>query len=160
MSAVEMRVMAQEIERKFLVVDESWRAMSRGPRRIRQGYITRGPTAVVRIRTFGERGFLTIKNAAAGLIRSEFEHEIPFAEAEELLRWACGGHLIEKTRHKIAWEGLDWVIDEFAGALSGLVLAEIELHYADQSVPLPPWVGREVTDDPTYGNSSLSLAPP
>ncbi len=65
--------------------------------------------------------------------------------------------MIEKTRHKIEWDGRDWVIDEFEGALQGLVLAELELYFADQEIDIPPWVGQEVTVDPDYRNERLSL---
>ena len=151
--------MAQEIERKFLVAGDEWRRQSKRPRRIRQGYIVRGPEVVVRVRVFGAHAYLTIKSTDPGLVRTEFEYEIPVAHAELLLAHACSGPLIEKTRHKLEWGGLDWVIDEFDGSLSGLVVAEIELHFVDQEIDIPPWAGREVTDDPEYRNERLSLQP-
>lgn len=152
--------MAQEIERKFLVSDDAWRDASRGSRRIRQGYICRGPEAVVRVRTIGARAFLTIKSTDPGLIRTEFEYEIPPEHAEQLLARTCSALLIEKTRHEIEWDGLDWVVDEFEGALAGLVMAEIELHFADQDIKVPSWAGQEVTDIPEYRNDRLSLRTP
>jgi adenylate cyclase len=149
--------MPQEIERKFLVESDEWRRHSKRPRPIRQGYIVRGPEVVVRVRIFGAHAYLTIKSTDPGRVRTEFEYEIPLEHAEALLAHACTGPVIEKTRHKLEWAGLDWVIDEFGGALSGLVLAEVELHFADQEIDIPPWAGKEVTDDPDYRNERLSL---
>ena len=150
--------MGTEIERKFLVIGDAWRAHSHTPQHLRQGYIGRGPDSIVRVRTMGARAFLTIKSAGAALVRAEYEYEIPAKDAEELLANACAGQWIEKTRHRIECDGLDWVIDEFEGPLKGLLLAEIELYYADQDIDLPVWVGREVTGVPGYSNEQLSLA--
>jgi adenylate cyclase len=153
-------VMGQEIERKFFVRDDTWRSASNAPRRVRQGYIGRGANSVVRVRTIGDRAFLTIKSADAGRVRSEYEYEIPLADADELLAQHCNGELIEKVRHRIDWDGLEWTIDEFEGRLAGLVLAEIELYATDQDIELPPWAGREVTEDAAYRNERLAVAAP
>lgn len=149
--------MAQEIERKFLVVGDDWRDARRSPQQVRQGYLTREANAVVRVRTIGALSFLTIKSTDPGIARTEFEYEIPLGEAEHLLKHACVGALIEKTRHKIEWDGPDWVIDEFEGADAGLVMAEIEPHATDQQIDLPPWAAEEVIDDPNYRNEHLSV---
>ena len=150
--------MGAEIERKFLVEGDSWGAHAHAPQRLRQGYIGRGPDAVVRVRTIGARAFLTIKSPGASLVRAEYEYAIPPKDAEELLANACAGQCIEKTRHRIEWDGLDWVIDEFNGPLEGLVLAEIELYATDQDIELPAWAGREVTGVAGYSNEQLALA--
>ena len=147
--------MPQEIERKFIVDGDEWRRHSKRPRAIRQGYIVTGPEVVVRVRVFGAHAYLTIKSTTPGRVRSEFEYEIPAPHAAELLDHMCVGQVIEKMRHSIEWAGIDWVVDEFGGALSGLVLAEVELHFADQEIALPPWAGKEVTDDPNYRNERL-----
>lgn len=152
--------MGQEIERKFLVANDTWRSVSHAPRRVRQGYVGRGPDAVVRVRMFGPRALLTIKSTNAGLVRSEYEYEIPAKDAEALLTHHCNGELIEKLRHTVEWDGLEWIVDEFEGRLSGLILAEIELYATDQDIDLPAWIGREVTDDPAYRNERLAIAAP
>jgi adenylate cyclase len=149
--------MGQEIERKYLVASDEWRGASRAAQRVRQGYLARGSDLVVRVRTIGARSFLTIKSTDQGLVRAEFEYEIPQQDAEHLLAGFCQGALIEKTRHSIAWDGLDWVIDEFEGAHAGLVLAEIELYAADQDIVVPPWAGEEVTNDLQYRNERLAM---
>lgn len=164
--------MAVEIERKFLVISDAWRA---GPPGVvmRQGYLTAGggAGATVRVRLIGSgdsaRGRITIKGpasrAAAGPggapVRDEFEYEIPGADADHMLRTLCAGRLVEKVRSERMYGGMTWEVDEFSGANAGLVIAEVELDHADQRVELPPWVGREVTDDPRYANSSLAVRP-
>lgn len=149
--------MGTEIERKFLVTGEGWRALAMGPgQRLRQGYLHAG-TPVVRVRLAGEAGFLTIKGPGL-LSRAEYEYPIPAAEAAELLRSLCPPPVIEKTRTRVRHDGLVWEVDEFAGQLAGLVLAEVELASPDQPFARPDWLGREVTEDARYQNAALSRA--
>ena len=148
--------MALEIERKFLVAGESWRTGADAGAAVRQGYLSRGESASVRVRIIGEAAFLTIKSAHAGAARSEFEYPIPPADAEQMLAHLCAAPLIEKRRHTIAVGGHIWTVDVFEGALAGLTLAEVELAHADETIAIPPWAGREVTDDPRYRNDALS----
>ena len=153
--------MSLEIERKFLVRNDSWKAGCRGSERLRQGYLSSDDAtnkAVIRIRQAGERSFVTIKGRG-GLTRPEFEYEIPLADAAILLRDLCLPTLIEKTRYEVDHAGMTWLVDEFAGAHSGLILAEIEIERPDQSIDLPSWVGEEVTENPIYRNSNLSAHP-
>ena len=149
--------MGTEIERKFLVADPSVVDGIAGTV-IRQGYLSRAPDRTVRVRRAGERAFVTVKGRNAGATRSEWEWEIPVADAEEMLE-ICEGPTIDKTRHIVEHDGRTWEVDVFAGANAGLVMAEIELEAADAAVTLPAWVGREVTDDPRYYNSSLAAHP-
>lgn len=143
-----------EIERKFLVETDSWRGDA-APTRIRQGYLATSPTLSVRIRRAGEAAFMTVKGGA-GVVRTEYEYTIPVGDADEMLDTLCARPLIEKRRHLVPVAGVQWEVDEFDGALAGLVLAELELDSADQPVELPDWVGREVTDDPRYLNANLA----
>ncbi|MFC3443282.1 CYTH domain-containing protein [Sphingobium rhizovicinum] len=146
-----------EIERKFLVVGDGWRQSADGGRALRQGYIVREGKVSVRIRLAGDRGWITLKSARAGMVRDEFEYEIAAGEAADMLDRLCSGPVIEKTRYKVPHGGWLWDVDVFAGAAAGLVLAEVELDAADARVDLPDWVGREVTDDPRYRNSAIGL---
>ncbi|MEW6254605.1 MAG: CYTH domain-containing protein [Pseudomonadota bacterium] len=150
--------MAVEIERKFLVVSDSWREGARG-RRFRQGYLCVAADATVRVRHAEDRAFLTVKGATSGMSRAEFEYQIPPADAEVMLRDHCLKPLIEKVRYEVSFAGKLWTIDVFEGENDGLIVAEIELEHGIEDVPLPPWVGEEVTDDPRYRNSSLISAP-
>jgi adenylate cyclase len=151
--------MALEIERKFLVKDESWRAASLGGQDILQGYLAWTERATVRVRVKGDRGFLTIKGVTLGVTRDEFEYEIPVADARAMLDGLITLPLIEKTRHRVHVGGHIWEVDVFAGANAGLVLAEIELTSEAEVFERPAWAGEEVSDDPRYRNSSLARHP-
>ena len=148
--------MPLEIERKFLVTGTAWR--SPDAQRLVQGYLSRDKARTVRVRIAGPLAFLTIKGATSGASRAEFEYPIPLADAEALLG-LCEGPLIDKIRHRVAFGGLLWEVDEFLGENAGLVVAEVELEREDQAVDLPPWVGEEVTHDPRYFNSNLASFP-
>lgn len=151
--------MAKEIERKFLVSGE-FRQDSPESYRIMQGYICADPDRTVRVRLRGDKGFLTIKgrSSADGLSRYEWEKEIPASEAVELMT-LCGSGVIDKTRYLVPFGRHTYEVDVFHGANEGLVLAEIELAEEQEAFEKPSWLGEEVTGDPRYYNSMLSLHP-
>lgn len=151
--------MPSEIERKFLLQDESWRAQARCSMRIRQGYIIGSAKASVRVRVSGDSAWLTVKSATEGVSRAEFNYEIPASDAEQLIDTLCARPLIEKTRHFVDHGGRCWEIDVFEGDNAGLVVAEVELASEDERFELPPWAGEEVSDDPRYYNASLVNLP-
>ncbi|HIJ64988.1 MAG TPA: CYTH domain-containing protein [Candidatus Hydrogenedentes bacterium] len=150
--------MGIEIERKFLVSGDSWRAGAAGVR-CRQGYLCVGPPVAVRVRIMGGAAHINVKKSTLELMRSEFEYPIPVEDAEEILAHLCDGVVIEKTRYTIPFGGLIWEVDAFEGVNQGLVVAEVELERAAQSFDKPPWVGEEVSGDPRYLNSHLSRRP-
>lgn len=150
--------MAKEIERKFLVKNDTWRGQDKG-KRYRQGYLNTAKERTVRARTAGDKGYLTIKGITVGASRSEYEYEIPVADANEMLDRLCERPLIEKTRYRVPHDGLVWEIDEFEGENSGLIVAEVELKDEHQSLTLPDWVDEEVTGDPRYFNANLVAKP-
>ena len=150
--------MGQEIERKFLVQGDAWRALGSGTR-YRQGYLSTVKERTVRVRTIDDQGFLTIKGVTVGARRAEYEYPIPVQDANELLDELCERPLIEKTRYKIQHAGLTWEVDEFAGENQGLIVAEVELSDEAQALQLPDWVGAEVTADPRYYNANLIAQP-
>lgn len=150
--------MPVEIERKFLVTGDGWRAGAVGEP-YRQGYLGRSGRATVRVRVAGRSAFLTVKGEKPGRVRAEFEYPIPVEDAEEMLRTLCGDAVIEKTRYEVVHAGRVWHVDEFGGANRGLVLAELELDHPDGAFERPDWVDREVTEDPRYRNSSLVETP-
>lgn len=151
-------MLAKEIERKFLVAGEDWRALARGTR-YRQGYLSTVKERTVRVRTIDDKGFLTIKGITVGATRSEYEYEIPAADADEMLDDLCEQPIIEKNRYEIPLAGVTWEVDEFLGVNDGLIVAEVELQSEDQSFPKPDWIGEEVTDDPKYFNANLIARP-
>jgi adenylate cyclase len=151
--------MALEIERKFLVVGEAWRSATVRTRPMRQFYLSRLGRASVRVRMEGDAlAWLTIKTAASGTTRSEFEYAVPVADARTMEAFAEGS-VIDKVRHVVPFAGLDWEIDVFAGDNAGLVIAEVELQSESHPLAMPPWAGEEVTHERRYYNASLVLAP-
>ncbi len=150
--------MAVEIEKKFLVLSDEYRYKAI-PVFYRQGYLSKEKERVVRVRIAGKKAFLTIKGKNKGIIRKEFEYEIPVRDATEMLDNLCLKSKIEKYRYKIEVNGFVWEVDEFLGENRGLVLAEIELPTAETLFVKPDWIGAEVSDDSRYYNSNLILHP-
>lgn len=153
--------MAKEVERKFLVRDERWRASARGPVAIRQFYLadTRGDRSLrVRLRD-GASATLTLKFGGPALIRDEFEYPLPLEDARALEAFAVG-RVIEKTRHLVVHGALVFEVDVFSGALAGLVIAELETAQEVPDAALPAWLGREVTGEAAYYNAALAFAAP
>ncbi|MEE4252124.1 MAG: CYTH domain-containing protein [Alcanivoracaceae bacterium] len=149
--------MATEIERKFLLSDTAFLNGLSG-QRICQGYLSHSPEAAVRVRIAGEQGFLTIKGGSTGISRAEFEYSIPLADADALLA-LCKHGKIEKTRYRVPSGSHVWEIDVFEGDNHGLVVAEIELTSEQEQFERPAWLGEEVSNDPRYFNSQLSIRP-
>ena len=144
---------AIEIERKFLVDKRKLRGLKFiSEEKISQGYLSRHPT--VRVRLTDERGYLTIKSSTRGISRQEFEYEIPIDDAKQLLAM-CGRNVLKKYRRKIFYGGHVWEIDFFAGKHAGLIVAEVELKSPNESIKLPDWITKEVSNDSRYFNSNL-----
>jgi len=150
--------MGEEIERKFLVDDMAWRASAEGVR-YRQGFLSTVPERTVRVRVAGPKAWITVKGRNVGARRTEFEYEVPSADAEQMLDTLCMRPLIEKVRYTLTFGLHSWEIDVFEGENAGLVIAEIELGSEDEAFEEPPWLGGEVTDDPRYFNSNLVANP-
>jgi adenylate cyclase len=150
--------MAQEIERKFRVANDDWRAMATSCSSLKQGYLSSSAEATVRVRLEDNLGTLTIKSKTKGITRNEFEYAIPAQEAKELLM-LCKGPLIEKIRYRILQENHTWEIDVFEGDNDGLIIAEIELTSEDDYFAKPQWLGEEVSGDSRYYNSNLATHP-
>lgn len=151
--------MAIEIERKFLIQGD-FRPYITKSTLITQGYLSSHPERTVRIRIKGERAFITIKGKSSdnGLSRYEWEKEISIHEAQELFP-LCEHYIIEKTRHIIPFSSFLFEVDEFSGANSGLIIAEIELPSEETFFKKPTWIGKEVTGDIRFYNSFLNKNP-
>ena len=152
--------MAQEIERKFLVKDDSYKALAYHSSRIAQGYICSMRGRTVRVRIRDDKGYLTIKGPsdASGLGRYEWEKEIPLHEAQELMK-LCEPGMIDKTRYLVRSGKHVFEVDEFYGENEGLTLAEVELSSADEAYEKPDFIDEEVTGDVKYYNSFLMKHP-
>jgi len=151
-----IRPMTLEIERKFLVANDAWKQSAVKSEHLRDGLIARFGDGKVRIRLTDSGASLTIKGPRNGIVRQEFEYEIPRAHAEQMLQALClQDPILEKVRHIVPFGGLNWTIDEYMGPLAGVVFAEVELEHPTQEVQLPPWVGEEVTHDPRFRKRAL-----
>lgn len=151
--------MAQEIERKFLVVGD-FKSEAFKSTRIIQGYLSSVPERTVRVRVKGDKGFITIKGIGnqSGASRFEWEKEIPTAEAEQLLA-ICEPGVIDKTRYLVKSGEHTFEVDEFYGDNDGLTVAEVELQSEEEHFAKPAWLGDEVTGDVKYYNSMLMKNP-
>ncbi len=150
-----------ERERKFLVLGDGWRGADPGLA-LRQAYLSTDPDRTVRVRVAGDRAWLTIKGRARGAERAELEYAVPFQDAEQLFSLAKAS-VVEKRRHRVPHAGAVWEVDVFSGENAGLVLAEIEIADPDELERAvqsrPEWVGRDVTSDHRFSNSSLAERP-
>ncbi|ATU93343.1 CYTH domain-containing protein [Phyllobacterium zundukense] len=147
-----------EIERKYLVANDRWRKHATTRSVFRQAYMMAAGDRTVRIRTIdATRATLTVKICTGQLTRDEFEYDLPYCEALELIRHRIG-IVVEKTRYDVVYGGFVWEIDVYDGAHRGLVVAEIELQDESDEFPLPVWVGREITGQRLYSNQILAMA--
>ena len=150
--------MALEIERKFLLKNDNWKALVKEEFLIKQGYLNSAKERTVRIRTYGDKGIITIKGKTKNLTRKEFEYAIPLTEALQMLEIA-EKPIIEKTRFIVINNGNTWEIDVFEGMNNGLLVAEIELESENEKFEIPEWIGQEVSTDPKYYNACLIKHP-
>jgi len=158
--------MGIEIERKFLVTSDAWRAQAERSQRMVQGYLIdaslvqsqTGTRCSMRVRVGGDQAWLNIKSATLGVARQEYDYPIPVDDAERMLRDFCNG-VVEKVRHYVPHVGLIFEVDEFLGDNAGLIVAEVELQSADQTIDRPVWLGHEVTQHLRYYNLNLLQHP-
>ncbi len=155
--------MAREIERKFLVKSDDWKALAFKQTHFAQGYLNdiseASAKSSVRVRIEGERANMNIKSLEIGLSRDEYEYEIPLEEGKQILQKLAAGPVIEKIRYLVKVGQHTWEIDEFLGANLGLVVAEVEMDSEDEKIEIPSWSGKEVTNISRYYNVSLSKVP-
>jgi CYTH domain-containing protein len=147
--------MAIEIERRFLLASDAWRASVTRATRITQGYLAITEHSVIRVRVRDEAAYVTIKSRDGGLARDEFEYSIPLDDARSLLK-LCGRRILEKIRHEVLYGGFCWEIDEYLEPLADLIVAEVELQSEADDPPRPPWLGKEITHDGKYSNAALA----
>ncbi len=147
----------KEIEQKFLVKNDSYKKQAVAFRRMAQAYLSTDPRLTVRVRICDDIAWLTIKGMTKGCVRDEWEYAIPISDALQMMDNSPYPH-IEKTRWIVPFGDFTWEVDEYHLQHAGLVVAEVEKPCADCVPPLPDFIGREVTDDPRYFNSSLACA--
>ena len=147
--------MPLEIEHKYLVTNNNFKEYAISHKHILQGYLSRDKERTIRIRISDNSAFITIKGRNLGDTRMEYEYPIPLEEAKSILNTLCIKPIIEKYRYIVNYAGNSWEIDEFKGALQGLVIAEIEIPSSEYNYDIPPFIGKNVTNDPRYYNSNL-----
>ena len=152
--------MGVETEKKFLVKEDLWHKLKKEEGTLyRQGYMLREADKTIRIRLIeGDKGYITIKGKAKGFSRPEYEYPIPGKDAEELLTNFCDA-VVSKKRYKIKIDNHLWEVDKFLGDNEGLIVAELELKDETEQFNLPEWIDREITGNPRYYNSELSVNP-
>ncbi|PCJ95331.1 MAG: adenylate cyclase [Flavobacteriaceae bacterium] len=150
----------QEIERKFLVKTDAFKAEATSSNLIVQGFLNTNPERTVRVRIYGKQGYLTVKGKSnkAGTTRFEWEKEIDEIEAKALLN-LCEEGILEKKRYVTPFGAHIYEVDEFFGDNEGLIVAEVELNAENEFFEKPEWLGEEVTGDVKYYNSQLSKQP-
>jgi CYTH domain-containing protein len=147
--------MALEIERRFRVASDAWRASVERSTRITQGYLAITEDSVIRVRVRDTNAYLTIKSRDGGIARQEFEYAIPLTDAQSLLK-LCGPRILEKVRHEVNHGGYCWEIDEYLAPFEDLILAEVEMQSESENPARPPWIGEDITSDPSFSNAALA----
>ena len=150
--------MTVEIERRFLIENDKWHQYADEPLLLKQAYLSVEKERTVRVRIVGQRAWLTLKGYISELSRSEFEYEIPLADAEKMMETMCPFKM-EKYRYRVEFEGFVYEIDEYFGDNAPLIVAEIELPSEDTEFPKPSWLGKEITADGKFTNAYLSKHP-
>jgi len=149
--------MAIEIERKFLVKNDAFKALADASKRMKQGYLSEGNQRSVRVRISGsDEAYLSVKSSNDGISRLEFEYSIPLDDAECMLNDIALKPFIDKTRYFLKKGPHTWEIDEFYGDNQGLIVAEIELGNENEAFDKPDWLGPEVSHQPEYYNTNIS----
>ena len=159
MNGAKLPEVGVEIERKYLLANNSWRESVERTLEFEQGYISSSTSGTVRARIEGDRAMLNIKSAGLDIQRMEFEYEIPLEDAREMLDTLCLHGKVSKQRHYLTLGKHTWEIDEFTGQNEGLIVAEIELSSRDENFVKPDWLGKEVSYDPRYLNNNLARSP-
>lgn len=153
-------VVGTEFEHKLVVVGDEWRAAVTASSSLSQAYLAAKPGMTIRVRAVDDaHGYLTIKGKQVGIGRPEYEYEIPIEDARALLAMITEGYPIAKTRHELGGQWAGWIVDEFADANAGLVVAELEVPAEDTPWQVPAWAGTDVTADYRYTNAELFARP-
>ncbi|MFC1664755.1 adenylate cyclase [Pseudomonadota bacterium] len=146
-----------EIERKFLANSLPDDLDRDGGIKICQGYIAFEGSTEVRVRSYGDQFFLTVKEGS-GLTRREYEHELETTEFEAFWSFTAGKRL-EKVRYLVPYGELTIEFDIYQGDLAPLLVAEVEFASEEESVKfvIPSFLGEEITTHTAYKNRKLAI---
>ena len=140
----------------FLVKNLDFIKESSSKKLIEQGYLSKDPNRIVRVRIIDNKGVLTFKGKSfdGGTSRVEIEKEISIKDANELMK-LCIPSIIRKVRYIINKNNLVFEVDVFQEHNKGLIVAEVELYSKKEKIIKPNWLGKEVTGEKKYYNSQL-----
>ena len=150
--------MALEIERRFLIKNDSWKEYVTKKIFIEQGYLSKSlDDWIIRIRFTGKDFRIAIKKHIASFTNFEFEYSIPQKDGETIM--SNLSNIIKKERFFLEFENNSWIIDCFKENNYPLKIAEIELSREEEDLRLPSFVSKEITGLTHYSNFSLAKNP-
>jgi len=150
--------MALEIERRFLIKNDSWKEFITKKIYIEQGYLSKSLDGwIIRIRLTGKNSKIALKKHIKGFTNFEFEYSIPRSDAETIM--SNLSNTIKKERFFLAVGKQSWIIDCFKEKNYPLQIAEIELSNEEDNLFLPSFISKEITGLTHYSNFSLANNP-
>ena len=150
--------MALEIERRFLIKNDTWKEFINKKIYIEQGYLSKSLDGwIIRVRHIGKKSKIALKKHIKGFTNFEFEYSIPRSDAETIMSNLA--NTIKKDRYFLEIEKKSWIIDCFKGNNYPLEIAEIELSNEEEDLILPSFISKEITGLTHYSNFSLASNP-
>ena len=150
--------MTLEIERRFLIKNDSWKEFIRKKIFIEQGYLSKGiDNWIVRIRFTGKDFKIALKKHIESFTNFEFEYSIPQEDGETIM--SNLPNIIKKERFFLEVEKKSWIVDCFQEDNYPLEIAEIELSNEKEDLNIPSFISKEITGLKHYSNFSLAKNP-
>ena len=150
--------MALEIERRFLIKNDSWKKFITKKIFIEQGYLSKSlGDWIIRIRFTGKDYKIALKKHIESFTNFEFEYSIPSKDGEIIM--SNLSNTIKKERFYLEVEKKSWIIDCFKEKNYPLEIAEIELSNEEEDLFLPSFISKEITGLTHYSNFSLANNP-
>ena len=150
--------MALEIERRFLIKNDTWKEFITKKTFIEQGYLSKSlDDWIIRIRLIGNDFKIALKKHIQGFTNFEFEYSIPRSDGETIMSNLSS--TIKKERFYLEVEKKSWIIDSFKENNYPLEIAEIELSNEEEDLFIPSFISKEITGLTNYSNFSLANNP-
>ena len=150
--------MALEIERRFLIQNDSWREFITERIFIEQGYLSTSlDDWIIRIRFNGKDFKIALKKHIKGFTNFEFEYPIPLKDGEKIM--SNLSNIIKKERFFLEFDKKSWIVDCFKEKNYPLEIAEIELSNEKEVLILPSFISKEITGLTNYSNFILASKP-
>ena len=150
--------MALEIERRFLIKNDTWKEFVTKKIFIEQGYLSKSlENWITRIRSSNNDYKITLKKHIASFTNFEYEYSIPRKDGETIM--SNLSNTVKKERFYLEVEKKSWVVDCFKEKNYPLEIAEIELSNEKEDISLPSFISKEITGLKYYSNFSLANKP-